>query len=300
MQDRRPEYLTVRELAELLRVKDRRVYALAASGEIPCSRATGKILFPRAAVEAWLTRHGAVPGDAALATALRPSVIVGSHDPLLDWALRESRSGIASFFDGSLDGFARFERGEAMAAGMHVFEPDGGEATWNVRHVADSFGDAPVVLVEWAWRDRGLIVPPGNPLDLRSIADLAGRRVMQRQPEAASQQLLLSLVADAGLPIAALAVPGAPARNETDLGLAVADGHAEVAFGLACVARQYRLDFVPVLRERYDILVWRRSWFDEPFQRFLAFCRGERFAPYATGLGGYEVSGLGAVRFNGA
>lgn len=47
-----PEFLTVRELAAFLRVKERKVYALAAEGALPCSRATGKLIFPRAAVEA--------------------------------------------------------------------------------------------------------------------------------------------------------------------------------------------------------------------------------------------------------
>lgn len=40
------EYLTVRELADLLRLKARKVYDLAASGTVPCSRATGKLLCP--------------------------------------------------------------------------------------------------------------------------------------------------------------------------------------------------------------------------------------------------------------
>ena len=51
------QYLTTRELAELLRIKERKVYDLAASGEVPCSRATGKLLFPREAIDAWLQRH---------------------------------------------------------------------------------------------------------------------------------------------------------------------------------------------------------------------------------------------------
>ena len=51
------EYLTTRELAELLRIKERKVYDLAASGKVPCSRATGRLLFPRAEIEAWIERQ---------------------------------------------------------------------------------------------------------------------------------------------------------------------------------------------------------------------------------------------------
>ena len=299
MADGRPEYLTVRELAQLLRVRDRKVYALAASGDIPCSRATGKILFPRAAVEAWLARHGATPNETVPKPASRPGVMVGSHDPLLDWALRESRSGIASFFDGSLDGLVRFGRAEAVAAGIHIFEPGEGDG-WNVQHVSDALGEEPVVLVEWAWRERGLIVAAGNPLGIDRVGALRGRRLVPRQAEAASQVLLLHLLAAEKVPAKDLTPIGPAARNEIDLALAVADGKADAAFGLACAARPYRLGFVPVMRERYDLLVWRRFWFEEPFQRFFAFCRSRDFAAHAIELGGYDISGLGTVRFNGA
>ena len=48
------EYLTTRELADLLRIKERKVYDLVSSGDVPCSRATGKLLFPRKEIDAWL------------------------------------------------------------------------------------------------------------------------------------------------------------------------------------------------------------------------------------------------------
>lgn len=298
MGEARPDFLTVRELAALLRVKARKVYALAAAGDIPCSRATGKILFPRAAVDAWLARHGAAV--ATDGTAPRPSVLAGSHDPLLDWALRESQSGIATFFDGSLDGLVRFQRGEAAAAGLHVFEPDGKGGGFNVRHVAEAVGDQPVVLIQWAMRERGLIVSPGNPGKLRGLADLAGKRVMPRQPSAGSQILLLELLAREGVTPDAVRFLHPPARNETDLALAVADAKADAAFGLSALARRFRLDFVPVVRERYDLLVWRRFYFEPPFQSFLSFCRSEALAARAAELGGYDLAGFGTVHFNGA
>ena len=103
--DSTKEYLTTKELADLLRIKERKVYDLAASGDVPCSKAMGKLLFPRKDVEAWLA--GSSTGPSAQKLPDRPSVFLGSHDPLLDWALRESRSGIATFFDGSVDGLSR-------------------------------------------------------------------------------------------------------------------------------------------------------------------------------------------------
>jgi len=289
------EYLTTKELAEFLRIKERKVYDLAASGEIPCSRAMGKLLFQRAAVDAWLALSStgvAVPGVAA-----RPNVFLGSHDPLLEWALRESRCGMATFFDGSLDGLKRFAVSEGIAAGLHVFHPE--SASWTVDAIVDGFGSAPVVLIEWAWRERGLIVSRELGDGIQGLQDLKGRRVVPRQAEAGSQRLFEHVLAQAGLCNGDLDLSAA-ARSETDAALAVLEGKADAAFGLQALAVQYRLSFVSVIRERFDLLVDRRAWFEPAMQAFWAFCRSDAFQAKAAELHGYDVSGLGRVHFNGA
>jgi molybdate-binding protein len=228
----------------------------------------------------------------------RPLVFVGSHDPLLDWALRESRSGIPTFFDGSLDGLRRLKEGEAAAAGMHLYEAE--KDSWNVQHAADALGEAEVVLLEWAWRERGLVVPQGNPEGLSGVKDMKGRRVVPRQAEAGSQVLLEILLEKEGISAGDLDFVDPPARSEVDLVATVADGRADVVFGLGSIARQFRLDFVPVMRERYDLLVMRRSYFEQPFQRFMEFCRSDRLADKAAQMGGYDISGFARVHFLGA
>ncbi len=111
--------------------------------------------------------------------------------------------------------------------------------------------------------------------------------------------LLQSLLDAAGLQGEALELVAPPARTEAEVAIAVADGKAEVGLGLAAMARQFRLDFVPLVRERYDLLVWRRAYFEPPLQRLLRFCRTEAFAAKARDLAGYDVSGFGTVHYNG-
>ena len=289
-----PEYLTTRELAELLRIKERKVYDLAASGDVPCSRATGKLLFPRRAIEAWIARHSSGPEGELLQP--RPGVFLGSHDPLLEWALRDSRCGLATYFDGSLDGLERFARREGVATGLHVYEPE--SDGWNLSLARSRFAAQPVVLVELAWRERGLIVGPGSEARIRGIADLEGLRMVSRQAEAGSQVLLEHLLRQAGFDESCCRST-ALVRTETDAALVVLEGRADAAFGLMGLARQHRLGFVPLVRERFDLLVDRRDWFEPPMQRFLAFCRSAAFIERARDLHGYDVSGFGTVHFNG-
>lgn len=290
-----PRFLTTKEVAALLRVKERKIYDLAAEGAIPCTRATGKLLFPHAAIEEWIERHGAGAGVAPAAAA-QPAVFLGSHDPLLDWALRESRAGLATAFDGSFDGLDRLARGEGTAAALHIHDPATGD--WNTAAVEARAGRLPAVLAEWAWRARGLLVAPDNPLGIAGIADIAGRRVVPRQAEAASESLFRHMIAEAGIGGDAV-VWLHPARTETDAAAQILNGAADAAFGLEAVARQYRLGFVPLLRERFDLLVWRRAWFEEPMQRLIGFSRTALFANKVAELGGYDVSGIWTVHRNG-
>src|SRR5258708_15429353 len=82
---------TTTEAAEYLRLKERKIYELVAEGTIPCTKVTGKWLFPQAELDHWLAASLIRPKG--LKPAEPMPIVGGSHDPLLEWALRESGSG---------------------------------------------------------------------------------------------------------------------------------------------------------------------------------------------------------------
>jgi putative molybdopterin biosynthesis protein len=287
-----PDYLTTRELADLLRIGERKVYDLASSGEVPCVRALGKLLFPRADITAWLASSRSGP---QVAEPPLPPIIAGSHDPLLDWALRESGSTLASFYDGSFDGLDRLATRNAQAAGLHIRETDG----WNRAALREALGEAPVVLVEIAKRQRGLLLAPGV-TDVQEIADLRGKRVVLRQNSAASQRQFEALLDEQGLSRTDInALPNA-ARTEEELAIILHDGKADAGFGLGALAGLYGLGFIPLGQERFDLAVWRRSWFEPPIQKLMHFLASDACAARATEMQGYDMSGLGTIHHNGA
>ncbi len=286
-------YLTTKELANLLRIKERKVYELAASGDVPCSRAMGKLLFPRDKVEAWLATNST--GTQSISVPARPAVILGSHEPLLDWALRESRCGLAAYFDSSLDGLERYAQAGGIATGLHV--PNAAGEGWNSEAVRGAVTGQQAVLVEWAKRDRGFIVPANNPDGVSDLASTVSRRFVARQREAGSQLLLSKLLADAGIDPAQIHWT-TPVRSEADAAMMVQEGSADIAFGLSSIANQFRLGFVPVIQERYDLLIDRRAWFEPPLQTLVDFCRSDAFHKRAKALAGYDVSGQFTVQYN--
>ena len=285
-----PEYLTVREVADLLRIKERKVYDLARDGDIPCSRATGKLLFPEGEVRAWIE---AGRSGGRTDTLDRPKIVLGSHDPLLDWAIRESGSGLATYFDGSNDGLDRYRAGGGIATGLHIFDAD--SESWNVEAVRASADDQNAALIRFARRQRGIVSRNG----VTDLAALTGKRVALRQETSGTAQIFAGLLAQHGMTLADIRSAGL-ARTEDEAVRMVLEGEADATFGLASVAASYDLEFTPSVEECFDLLIDRRAWFEPDLQRLWAFWQSAAFRDRAAKYVGYDISELGQVIWNAA
>ncbi len=289
-----PSFLTVKEVAALLRVTERKVYDLASSGKVPCSKATGKLLFPEKDLRGWIAAAQTGPSTAREDGTQRPSVVLGSHDPLLDWAIRQSGSGLATIFDASLDGLRRFRSGDGIAAGLHMQADDG---SWNEPVVRETLDGRDVVLIRWARRARGFAVRPEHQTALDDVKALAALRIVPRQSEAGSELLLRRVLEEAGVSLTEVEFT-VPSRSEQDALLSVVQGQADVAFGLQTLAEPYGLCFGKVLDETYDIVVDRKAWFDPPLQKLLEFAKSDEFMAHVRLMPGYDASDLGRVVWN--
>src|SRR5262245_16550123 len=97
------DLMTVTEVADYLRVRERTVYELVRTQRIPNCKLSGKLLFPKPLIELWIAQSAGYP-DPASHFATPPPVIAGSHDPLLEWAARESKCELAILVAGSTSG----------------------------------------------------------------------------------------------------------------------------------------------------------------------------------------------------
>jgi|SRR5690606_21107285 excisionase family DNA binding protein len=290
------ELLTTAEAAEYLRLKERKLYELVAERQIPCTKVTGKWLFPRADLDRWLLAgmmrpHGVVPADP-------PPIVGGSHDPLLQWALSESRAGLAIMPEGSEAGYRRFLRGEVIAAAIHFHDLDDPEKDANFEIVSREPTLYDAVLIGFAAREQGLLVLPGNPLGLMSIRDVLYKkaRLVVRPEGAGAQQLLLALLKKEGAQLkdvaATLEAPTGP-----DIAQAIRAGHGDCGVATRAVATSAGLDFVPLLMERFDLLMRQRDAFRPQLQKLLKLLGTSQFATRAAELGGLDISGAGSVRW---
>jgi excisionase family DNA binding protein len=289
--------LTTSEAADYLRLKERKLYELVATGAIPCTKVTGRWLFPRAELDRWLESSLVRPDGMAAADPM--PIVGGSHDPLLEWALRESGSGLATLPEGSEAGLARFARRELVAAAIHLHDLDDEGVDTNVEGMRSNPLLHDAVLIAFAKREQGLVVAAGNPLGLASFADIAGgrARVATRPTGAGAQLLLMALARRANLTLDQLSSVSPPCPTGPDIAQAVRAERADCGIATRSVATAAGLDFVPLVWERFDLAVRHKDYFRQPLQAFLRFVATPVLAARARELGGYDVTTAGEVRF---
>jgi excisionase family DNA binding protein len=291
------EWLTTEEAAAYLRLSERKLYELVASGSVPCTKVTGRWLFPRAALDRWVMA-GLITPSALARLAARP-IVGGSHDPLLEWALRESGSGLAYLAEGSEKGLQRLVVGEVMIAAIHLHPLDGDDRQANTVAVASAPGLHDAVVIAFARREQGILTSPGNPLSLHDIRSIAERRarMAHRQAGAGAQLLLLALLARAGISLADIALMNPPCATGLDIAQAIRSGRADCGIATRSVAIAAGLEFVPLTWEDFDLVLRQRDYFLPGPQALFAFLRCQAFHDRAAELGGYDVSAVGVVRW---
>jgi putative molybdopterin biosynthesis protein len=225
-------------------------------------------------------------------------VAIGSHDLILDLAASHLRAAdplvtLASSNVGSLGGLVALRDGLCHLAGSHLLDPASGEYT--LPYLDRILGGRPVAVIRLAHRDQGLIVQPGNPLGLTEIKDLAraGVRYVNRQRGAGTRVLLDHQLRLLG--ISPEAVDGYQREQHTHLAVAaaVAAGRADTGLGIMAAARAFGLDFVPVTREPYDLVVPVAARDGPLLAPLWALLDSDPFRAEVAALGGYATEEMG-------
>ncbi len=290
-------FFTTSEAAEYLRIKERKLYELVSENAIPCTKATGKWLFPKGELDRWLCDSLTLPEGMTRAEPM--PIIGGSHDPLLEWSLRESGSGLATLPEGSLAGLQRFINGELVAAAIHLHALDDDELDVNIDAMKNEPSLHHATLVGFARREQGIVVAPGNPLTLKGIRDIAKKRArIALRPAGAGAQLLLeALMKREKLDIGKLNTILPPCPTGDVIAQAVRTGRSDCGIATRSVANAAGLDFVPLRWEQFDLVVSQREYFRPPLQTFFSYLRSPVLTAHAAAAGGYDVSMAGQVRF---
>ncbi|MDF1613524.1 molybdopterin biosynthesis protein [Desulfurivibrio dismutans] len=230
-------------------------------------------------------------------------VFIGSHDNILDVITnllhrRRPLIRLSSSHVGSMGGIMAIKRGEAHLAGSHLLDEASGE--YNVPYIKKILGDVPLKLINLAWRQQGLLVPKGNPKGITGFADLKRDDIsfINRQ-RGAGTRILTDLHLNK-LGIAPEEVTGYHREEYTHMTVAsaVAGGNADTGLAIMAAARALDLDFIPVAKERYDLIIPTAHAADPKVAAVLELINTSReFHDTVTGLGGYDLSDCGKLMY---
>ncbi len=226
--------------------------------------------------------------------------LFASHDDALA-ALREHAAANARLhldirFCGSVDAIAALNEGRCVMAGFHTPRlPAPGSLVQ--RTYQPMLQPGRHKLIAFARRSQGLIVAPGNPLGLASLADLksAGARFANRALGTGTRLLLDEWLAREQLRPADIHGYEATEPSHTAVAQAVASGAADAGLGIEVAARSRGLDFVPLIQEDYYLVCLKSALEQPPVQALLAVLRSERWRALVAALPGYDPQGSGEV-----
>ena len=291
------QLFTTAEAASYLRLKERKIYEMVAEGSVPCTKVTGRWLFPKAELDHWLA--SSVSRPAGLSRPEPAPIVGGSHDPLLEWALRESGSGLATLAVGSEAGLQRFTAGETIAAAMHLHALEDPNADANVAAMASRSDVQDAVMIAFCRRDQGFLLAPGNPLKIGSIEHVVAKRarIAMRPKGAGAQLLLLALLHRAKASLEKLETVSPVCPTGPDIAQAIRAGRADIGVATRSVANSAGLDFASIVWEPFDLVMRQRDYFRPSLQALLKFLHSDELIVRAQEMGGYDLRDAGSVRF---
>jgi putative molybdopterin biosynthesis protein len=253
----------------------------------------------RQALERWQVAERQPPRKAA--GHLR---FAGSHDPVISWMAShfdEIAPGysLACEFSGSLAGLLSLAEGKAEIAGCHLLDEESG--LYNLPFVRRIFPSQKVALVTLAHRRLGWILPAGNPVSVRTLAELRDRRLRlaNRQPGSGTRVWLDLALRQAGILPEEILGYQDTWMTHSAVARQVATGQADVGIGLEAAARSYALDFVLLTLERYDLVIPEVSMKLEPIRLLVGWLQGQAAREVIDAVGGYDTQATGQVEWLG-
>jgi len=237
------------------------------------------------------------------AKALKKRLLaIGSHDLTIDLlasSIKERSEGkiaISSSNIGSMGGLIAIEKGIAHFAGSHLLDTQTGD--YNRSYLPRYLKSVPVKLVTLVHRWQGLMIAKGNPKNIGGIADLTRDDIafINRQAGSGTRILLDYELQKGGIDPATIAGYRSEEYTHMSVAMAVVSGRADVGLGILASAKALNLDFIPVARERYDLVIPTDLLEDERIVLMLEIVRSPEFIKQVLALGGYEVEETGIIQ----
>ncbi|WP_442943094.1 substrate-binding domain-containing protein [Nostoc sp.] len=190
------------------------------------------------------------------------------------------------------------DRGEVHIAGMHLYDPQTGE--YNIPFVREVLTDKSAVLITLGVWQEGLLVPPGNPMGVKTVSDLVefGATVVTHEVGSGNRMLLERKLQEERVPLEAVKRFDHIVHNHQDVALSIVSGIADAGISTASIAATFGLGFIPLHSARYDLVILKEYLQESPVQQFINILGNRLVRSQLEILGGYDISKTGEVVAN--
>lgn len=298
---------TPEEVAKILKISRFTVYEMIKRGDLPAYRIGRKARIEASDLEAYIKKSKNKSGNQSSAkpeTALvvdKEEMILCGQDVSLDilarhLGVRMPNMRFLRSYIGSIDGLSALYRGEANAVTAHLWDSDTGE--YNIPYVRRLVPGRKTVVINLVFRMEGFYVQRGNPKQVHNWEDLIRPDVRFVNRECGAGARVLIDEKFRLLKIEPQAVQGYTEEERSHLAVAsrVARGDADVGVGIEKAALQVPgLDFIPLQKERYDLVIRKEDLPKSHFQALLEVLRSAAFKNEMAGLGGYDLTQTGQI-----
>ncbi len=148
------------------------------------------------------------------------------------------------------------KQGKVHVAGTHLRDSSTGD--YNLPIVKHLFPQGTVKVVTFAIWQQGLVTRTGSPI--KAIEDLARKdvRIINREKGAGAREVLDQHLRAAGIPYDKVAGYDRIAHGHLPAAQAVSQGEADCCIATRSAARAFGLHFIPLVTERYDLVIRRQ------------------------------------------
>ncbi len=217
--------------------------------------------------------------------------VLARHLEKMNPMLRSLRSYV-----GSIDGLLSLYRGTANITATHLW--DGETEEYNIPYVRRFLPGQHAVIVNLVYRTQGFYVAPGNPKVIRDWKDLMNENItfVNREKGSGTRVLLDEQFRNLNLDSRLIVGHRNEEMSHIAVASAIARGIADVGLGTEKAALQVPgVEFVPLKKERYDLVFYRDDLKKSNFQTLLSVIQSVEFREEVKGLGGYDISKTGEI-----
>lgn len=297
------EIMNTKEVASYLEIHEKQVYALIKEGKLPCTKATGKWIFPKHMIDSWIEDNARAGMHQAKEKAARvPEALLaaGSNDPVLDLLLSKLRLLYPDIFvfsanTGSSQGLTALGKGLVDIAWSHLFDKESGQ--YNIPFIPRLAPGLEAVVLSMFTRETGIVTSSKNPKHIKNISDFGKKniKIINRQTGSGTRLLLDDLIQKAGIDPFPIAGYDNTVFTHLEVGLAVLSGKADAGIATSSVASMLGLNFIPISSERFDMVLAKNNFFKRHIQALISVLRSDEFKTQAEAFGHYNFKNSGMV-----